>query len=206
MGEARRKAQERHILQQAAGEANLPALSSALQRLTNAASDHFGADCYIHSALAQAILARLGVPSIIVVGWAGWRVGEGDSDVILHAPMPNMPKQEGVPYHAWLEVGHNKMLDFSTHSLRIKAKQLDELDGGHTCVDWCPEYLYEPKKSVASLRDVSQGSAGAYYYERNPEMEERVVAAAEDLDVADIEALWMLYQNPDLVAFGPCSN
>ena len=65
----------------------LQRISSALRRLATAASRNHGSDCYIHSALAQVMLARLGIESKLVAGYAGWRLGNGDSDMVLHAPL-----------------------------------------------------------------------------------------------------------------------
>ena len=116
---------------------DLRRISSALRRLATAASGNLGSDCYIHAAIAQEILNRLGVSSKLVAGYAAWRVGNGDGDVILHAPMPNMPSQPGsVAYHMWLEVGKH-LIDFTTYQLRHKAIQRDKLDGGTTTVTWC---------------------------------------------------------------------
>lgn len=49
---------------------DLPRVSSALRRLATAASGNFGSDCFVHAAIAQKILARLGVESELVVGYA----------------------------------------------------------------------------------------------------------------------------------------
>jgi hypothetical protein len=182
---------------------DLPRLSSALHRLAVAASGNCGSDCYLHAAIAQAILDRLGVKAKIVAGHAAFRVGEGDSDVILHAPVPGMPYQPGaVAYHVWLEAfGH--IIDFTTYSLRIKADQLDVLDGGTTSVTWCPDYLFVPKASVSPMRDVIQLQAGLFHYLRVPALEAKIIAAAHLLDQDDVETAWLLYQNPDIQVFGP---
>lgn len=180
----------------------LQRISSALRRLTTAASQNHGSDCYIHSALAQDMLARLGVESKLVVGHAGWRVGNGDSDMVLHAPLPNMVPQPGIPYHVWLELdGH--ILDFTTYQLRLKAAQMDVLDGGKTNVIWCPDFLFALKKSISTLGSVIQKRAGMYYYERETELETRVIAASSPLDEDDLATAWLLYQNQSLQVFGP---
>lgn len=80
---------------------DLDLLSSALRRLATAASEKLGSDCYIHCALAQTILADFDIESRIVVGYAAWRVGNGDSDVIVHTPSPGMVYQhQALPFHA----------------------------------------------------------------------------------------------------------
>jgi hypothetical protein len=174
-----------------------------MRKLATAASESFGSDCYVHATIAQAILAKLGVEAKLVAGYAAWRVGNGDSDVILHAPAPGMVAQPGgIAYHVWLEVG-NKILDLTTYQLREKAAQLDELDGGSTHVTWCPIYLFVFKKSVSSLRDVTQLGAGLYYYSQEPAVEAKVMSTAPNLDEDDVETVWLLYQNQGMVVFGP---
>jgi len=134
MGEAKRRAEARKKQEEILQLVDFPRLAEALRKLATAASGNLGADCYIHTAIAQAILLRLGVNAKVVVGYAAWRVGPGDADVILHAPVPGMVAQfGGLAYHAWLEIGYN-IVDFTTYSLREKARQLDKLDGGHTAV------------------------------------------------------------------------
>ncbi len=139
----------------------------------------------------------------LVVGYAGWRVGPGDSDVVLHFPAPGMVVPENAaPYHAWLEIG-DQILDLTVYQVRTKAAHLDQLDGGRTTVDWCPEYLIASKKSVSPLRDVVQKQAGLFYYERVPAIESRIIRTAPVLDPDDVRAAWMLYQNPSCEVFGP---
>jgi hypothetical protein len=182
---------------------DLPRISSALRRLATAASGNLGSDCYIHAAIAQGMLNRLGVTSKLVAGYAAWRVGNGDGDVILHAPLPHMPPQpEAVAYHVWLEAG-NHLIDFTTYQLRRKALQMDKLDGGRTTVKWCPDYLFVPNKSVSPLLKVIQLRAGLYHYVRVPVLEDKIITAAPSLDEDDVAAAWLLYQNLGLRVFGP---
>lgn len=184
----------------------LQRISSALRRLTTAASRNHGSDCYIHSALAQVMLARLGIESKLVAGYAGLRVGPSSGDVIVHAPIPGMPVQPGgVAYHIWLELERRYLLDFSAYTLRLRSQQLDLLDGGTTIVTYCPEYIFAPKHSISTLQEVTQGEPGSYYYERIPDLEERIFSAANDLDSEDVELAWTLYNNPDVRVFGPNS-
>ena len=181
----------------------LPRLASTMKRLTKAASGNLGSDCYIHAAIAQSILSKLGVESRLTAGWAAWRVGPGDSDMITHAPVESIiPQPGGMIYHMWLEIG-SRILDLTTHSFRIKARHLDMLDGGHTTVVWCPDFLFVDKKSVTPLKDVIQHDAGMYYYSQQPAVEAIVIDGAPELDMDDVNAAWMLYQNQDMVAFGP---
>lgn len=180
----------------------LQRISSALRRLTTAASRNHGSDCYIHSALAQVMLAGLGIESKLVAGYAGWRVGNGDSDMVLHSPLPNMIPQPGIPYHVWLLLDEH-ILDFTTYQLRLKAAQMDELDGGKTNVVWCPDFLFAPKKSISPLGRVIQKRAGLYYYEREPNLEAKIISGASSLDEDDIAYAWLLYRNQEIQVFGP---
>lgn len=203
LGEAKRRALARKLVNTSDDQVILSKLSAALRRLCTAASSHFGSDCYGHASIAQEILARLGLQAKIIAGYAAWRVGNGDSDVIIHAPMVGMvPQPGGVAYHVWLEVADN-IVDFTSYQLRAKAAQLDALDGGTTTVIWCPDYLFVPKKSISSLRDVTQLKAGMYNYSREPEVEARIIQAAPEMDINDVQAAWLLYHNQELQVFGP---
>jgi hypothetical protein len=194
---------ETETLDEAVARVDLPRLSSAIRKLATAASANFGSDCYIHAAIAKAILEKLGVEALIVVGFAAFRVGDGDSDVITHSPTPGMVDQPGgVVYHVWLEIADN-ILDLSTYALREKAAQLDKLDGGHTTVTWCPDYVFAPKSSLSSMRDVIQLHAGLYHYSYEPDVADKIISAAPDLDEDDVNAAWLLYQNQEMAVFGP---
>jgi hypothetical protein len=182
---------------------DLPRISSALRRLCSAASGNLGSDCFIHAAIAQEMLTSLGVASKLVVGYAAWRVGNADGDVIIHAPLPNMPPQPGgVAYHVWLEI-NNHIVDFTTYQLRQKGLQMDALDGGSTTVKWCPEYLSVPKKSVSPLQAVIQLRAGKFFYKQVESIEKLIVSTALPLDDNDVNTAWMLFHNQELRVFGP---
>lgn len=203
MGEAKRRAQAREQLRVKIEQANLPRLSAAMRKLATAASSNFGSDCYGHAVISQEILRQVGVEAKLVVGYAAWRVGDGDTDVILHAPLPNMPPQPGgVAYHVWLEIGYH-ILDLTTYQLRTKAAHLDELDGGVTNVTWCPDYLFVPKKTISTIREVTQLHAGLYHYEQNPAVEAKIIQSTPIPDIEDVQAAWLLYQDQNLEVFGP---
>jgi hypothetical protein len=181
---------------------DLSHISSALRRLAKAACENIGSDCYIHAAIAQTMLARLGLSSKLVAGYAAWRVGKGDGDVILHAPLPHMPPQPGaVPYHVWLE-SNNHLIDFTTYQLSRKAAQMDKLNGGRTNVKWCPDYLAVPKKTVSPLHSVIQLRAGMFFYQQDAAIENVILSAAQPLDVDDVNTAWLLFLNQDLRVFG----
>lgn len=178
-------------------------VASSLRRLATAASSHLGSDCFIHAAIGQQLLNRLSIPTTLVAGFAAWRVGNGDGDVILHAPNPTAPTQSnGVAYHVWLELD-NFLIDFTTYQLRFKAAQLDALDGNTTSVKWCPEHLYAHRCTLSSLKHVIQKKAGLYFYLRNEEIESLIFSSAPTIDTDDVETAWLLYLNPDLQVFGP---
>lgn len=181
----------------------LSQISSALRRLATAASSQFGGDCYLHSALAQNLLAHLGFEPRLTVGHAAWRVNNAGPDTIVHLPLPDMPPQPGgIAYHVWLELG-DYLLDYTTYQLRQKVASLNALDGGTTKVRWNPPYLFVPKSSVSPLRDVIQLRVGLYYYARVVELEARVIAASSPLDDDDLATVWLLYRNQELQLFGP---
>jgi len=205
MGQAKRRAEMREQNEQALGKVDIPRLAGAIRRLSTAASAHFGSDCFMHAALVQAFLAEYGVKADLVIGFAAWRVGEGNGDVITHAPMPNLQLQPGgAPYHVWLEIGRH-IFDTTTYQLQTKAEDLDRLDGGHTTVDWCPDFLFVEKRTVSSLSKVAQERAGMYYYEANDIVAKQVLEASKGIDQEDLAILKMLYGAPDLVVMGPNS-
>jgi len=204
MGEAKRRAAAKERFNRLINAADLPRISSALRRLTTAASGQVGGDCFVHSAIGKEILKRVGVESEMTCGFHAVRVGPSSGDVIVHAPLPGMPAQPcAVPYHVWLELEGRYLLDFSSHALREKSRQLDMLDGGTTIVTYCPEYIFAPKHTISTLREVTQGDAGLYYYERIPDLEAQIFGAANELDSEDVELAWLLYNNPDLNVLGP---
>lgn len=196
------QAKQRATLKDHVSTYNFAAVASAVRRLSVAASSHLGSDCYMLSALAQELLKRDGVFAQLRAGYAGWRCGSGDSDVILHCPTGSIPPQCGVVYHVWLEIVDH-IFDVTTFSLPQKARELDLLDGGSTTVDWHPDYLFVPKSTVSSVRDVVQKHAGLYFYERQSQVEHLIFGVAPDLDPEDVDAALTLYQHQDMVVLGP---
>lgn len=206
MGEAKRRRDAAKQVD-AGLVSELERVASAVRRLCTAASGKFGADCILHARLAQALLARRAISSSVIAGFAAWRVGDGDGDVIVHAPVAGMPppkSERELPFHAWVEV-NGLICDATTYQLPRKATELDQLDGGSTTVSWAPLQLVAPTSFVSSLRSVSVGNAGAYYYERVAAVEKRIFADFHPLDEQDVGAAWLLYQHPDMHALGPNS-
>ena len=183
-------------------------LAASLQKLTTSASAHPGADCMLHALLAQRILQEQGMATRLVVGEAAWRIGPGDGDVITHSPRFGGYAADGVkalPFHAWLECG-DSIIDFTTHSLRLKATQLDEFDGGTTNVAWCPQYLVMDRKVTKTVREVTQAdSEGVACYREIPELYELVSEGGllPQPDEGDVDALRIVFRNPDMQVFGP---
>lgn len=86
-------------------ENTLQRIADAVQKLSIASSELYGGDCYLHGALSQKLLEMNNIDSRIVVGFAAWRVGDGDGDVITHRPQPGVALAPGsAPYHVWLEI------------------------------------------------------------------------------------------------------
>ena len=209
MGEAKQRRALRASQDQAAKEVDMARVARAVNRLCQAASVEQGADCILQADLARHLLLRLGVESQVVGGAAAWRLGEGDGDVISHVPAPGtnvslagLTKQ--IAFHAWLRVGTN-LFDVTTADLRLKAQQLDEQDGGHTTVDWAPDFLFVPYAQVSSYREVAQGHAGLFFYQEDAAMtrvvRERIESVPQDDDA--LAMLWVAYQNPDAMIMGP---
>lgn len=203
MGEAKSRAEACTKQNESLAAVDIPRLAAAIRKLATAASGHLGSDCYIHAAIAKEILGRLGVEASLKVGSSGFRVGNGNSDVILHKLTPGMvPQPGGIAYHVWLQIG-DYIFDPTLYQLPSKAKALDELDGGHTDVIWAPDYLLAHIKSISPLKDVIQLHAGCYYYAEEPDVADLVLSNAPELDMGDVEVAWTLYQNENIQVFGP---
>lgn len=207
MGEAKRR--QREQANQLEGFLKVvPSVGETLRKISLAASDNFGADCFLHAELGRELLKDLGFECRRVVGYAAWRVGKGDGDVISHTKMAQgflPPNAEGFAYHAWLEYLGQIVVDFTTYQLAHKAASLDAMDGGTTAVEWCPDMLVIPKKDLHSYRDVAQKNAGMAHYEEVPglalTLEENFKLDAEDLRIAQL-----IMANPGVEVLGPCTD
>lgn len=201
MGDAKRRAAGAQVIDPEV----IRRCAVAVQKLCMAASTHLGADCWTHAAIGKALLERVGIRAEIVGGEAAWRVGEGDGDVIQHGGF-GQPVQHGgpqaLPYHAWLEVS-GRILDLTTYLLPDKAQQLDAMDGGHTTVSWCPDYLFVEKVVGRSMPEVRQQHAGLFHYRRDLAIEGRLKRASVPPEEGEIAAAWIIFQNPDITVAGP---
>lgn len=180
-------------------------VSIAIHKLAAAASSHLGRDCYMHSELGRELLADCGFQASRVVGFAAWRVGSGNGDVISHTPYAqgHLPAGvKGFAYHAWLDCS-GFVVDFTTYQLRLKARELDAMDGGRTTVSWCPAFLLLPRSSIRSYKEVAAAHhAGVAYYEARPELE-RTLRTQFTLDPQDLHAARVILANPGITVLGP---
>ena len=162
----------------------------------------------LHAKMAQSILHEEGVSTRLVVGEAAWRIGSGDGDVITHSLSVGGYAPVGVKalaYHAWLETDES-IIDFSTHSLRVKASQLDALDGGKTNVAWCPPYLVIDRSKSTSLKEVAQAaSEGVVWYQEHPGLHEFISknGITKEADPQDRMLLRLIFDQPNIAVFGP---
>jgi hypothetical protein len=132
--------------------------------------EHYGdraiSEClYVARALAEKLPG-----STVVGGYAAWRVGMGDGDVVVHHPSVGGYAPSGAvlagAMHAWVELGP-VIIDATTYTLAKKLHELDRLDGRRSLCLWAPQGLVTAH-SKATLHNVRQGyQAGAYYYERD---------------------------------------
>ena len=203
MGEAARTKKHAQAqfttLQEAVGR-----VSAVLIKLASAASAHLASDCFLHAYLGKALLEDLGIQSELRAGYAAWRVGAGDSDVIAHVnglpghlPVGVM----GFPYHVWLKSGAF-LIDFTTYLLPQKAKALDKADGGQTTVEWNPLVLLLPHEQIVSFRSVARHpDAGVVYYERIEDVEQLVFSMAV-CDQSDLAVARLLLAEPEMRVIG----
>lgn len=202
MGEAKRKKESAQSLS-AIPDDVLNRVSAAIRKVASAASSQFGGDCYFHAAAAQQLLKEQGFETSLVIGEAAWRVGDGDGDVISHVLSNQTILMPGAfPYHTWLRYGY-QVLDFTTYQLEEKAAQLDALDGQHTTVDWCPDYLNISQKETSSYEDTAQGLQGIFYYREMPSLKMELDKLARPIEEEDMISLRIVYNNPNMHVVGP---
>lgn len=205
MGEAKRRKAVLSDFEESSFMEACAKVSSALRRLAEAASAHLGGDCFLHAALGQRLMADLGFAMDIQVGFAAWRVGPGDGDVVAHTNNTTSYLPAGVAgaaYHAWLTHGHY-VVDFTAYQLPRKASELDALDGGRTLVRWAPEYLALRRDQLRTYKQVAMAPLeGVAYYEMNLGLQRKVMTGFT-LDEDDLATARILLANQDLQAIGP---
>lgn len=184
-------------------------VAQAMSSVSIAASSSLGKDCATHAAHCQALLRRLGLETRYVIGYAGWRVGPKDGDLLIHHPAHvHSVGENAAVYHAWLEIGnpesrHRWIIDFTTYQIPIKLAELDALDGIQSSVTWAPEFLLIQAAETFPLARVIQEKAGMSYYEANLSLERKLLETAKPLDEEDAMVIWMKYQNPEMRVIGP---
>jgi hypothetical protein len=102
---------------------DMPRLAAIVRNVASAISCSPGGDCYLHALIGMNILITLGVECRLTAGYAAWRVGNGNHDVLVHHPSVvtySNGARLGFPYHTWIEVG-NHILDFTTYHFHLKA-------------------------------------------------------------------------------------
>lgn len=205
MGEAKRRKAHQQETDQALKDVDMRRVASAVSKLCRASSDQLGSDCLTQAGLAQYVLKQLGIESTLEIGYAAWRVGPGDGDVITHLPLPNVAQisPRHVPYHAWLRVG-SKIFDVTTSDLQYKARQLDALDGGSTTVQWAPPFLFVDPSEVSALEKVTQDTPGLFFYRPDSTLRRLILSEKDQIvDDRDAKLAWIIYQNPETAVLGP---
>lgn len=124
-------------------------------------------------------------------------------DCYLHAELGKVLLADlGFPFHAWLESG-DWLVDLTTYQFEKKCRELDAADGGHTQLNWRPDYLLLQRKDLKSYKEVARAPDGPLaYYEERPELEATLRKDAV-LDPSDVAAARLLLTNPELSVLGP---
>lgn len=205
MGEARR----RRLARESATSELEPAVkqvTDALRKLCMASSQHFGRDCHLHTWLAQGLFRDLGFETQIQAGYAAWRVGEGNQDVLAHAPeadevVPDDP-QKSLMYHAWLGYG-DLIVDVTLYQIGRKVRELDAMFGGHTHIRWAPDYVIVRPDEIRTIEELAQSyRPGDLYYSRRPRVEQVLNDARNVFDPQDLEMARLVMRNPKMYVAG----
>jgi hypothetical protein len=182
-------------------------VSNAVRKLVTATGTHLGSDCYEHAELSRLLLSDIGFETRRIVGFASWRVGPGPDDVVGHTPYleSHLPPgaDKGFPYHAWLDYAGLLVIDCTTYLLSHKAQMLDALDGGHTEVVWCPDFLLLSRKEIRTHNElVLARSPGLVHYDAHPELDP-IVSSRFTVDPVDLQVARMILRNPNMNVVGP---
>ena len=175
-------------------------VSTAVRKLTKVVRNFpLTQGCYIFAYVGQALLKRFHIDAEIHLGYAGWRLGPNSDDAVLHYPSHHTTAIQGsklwFAYHAWL-CFEGSIVDLTTFQLRMKAKELDGVEGVHTTVTWCPGYLVLPLTSVLTLSEFRNSTTpGAAYYARRPQIES-FVKETEKIDRELIQIGNLLLSRP----------
>lgn len=207
MGQAQKRKQAIKAL-----AADVQLIAHAMRQVIGATTEGYGADCVAYALTGAEVLRRMGHDANAVAGSAAWRVGPGSGDAITHAvelhetgPGVYSPahSDNAAVFHAWIEVGTH-YVDFTTFSLRDKAKQLDAADGMVTVVEWCPDYLVVDRQSCLPLDAVPAGlREGLYSYVRHAHVEKAILGEVKEFDTDTFASMVQMLarSGPQAVAF-----
>ena len=203
MGEAKLRARREAAERARFDSIDFARIAAAVRKLMTAASAQPGSDALQHADLARHLLSLEGLDADVAIGFAAWRVGPGDGDVVIHGgghdPSVTIVRQRDneLAYHAWVETGGH-VFDVTTYQLAAKAADLDRLDGRTTTVNWSPDFVLLPRAEIASFVRVRQETAGLMYYERDAYLQAVVRNRAIEFDPQDIAAVELVYRNPGI--------
>lgn len=198
MGEAKQRAQREAAQRASFDSVDFARVAAAVRALMAEASTIPALDALAHARLARHLLHRAGLVSDLTIGFAAWRVGPGDGDIIAYGGGDDAAvdtvrtKAETAQYHAWLETGGH-VFDVATYQLARKAAEFDRHRGKSIRVTWCPDFVLVPKASLASFARVRQAVVGLMYYERDAFLQSVVGTGSGELDarqVGDIERVY----------------
>lgn len=207
MGQAQKRKQAIKAL-----AADVESIAHAMRQVIGASTRGHGADCVAYALAGAEVLRRMGHDARAVAGSAAWRVGPGVGDVLSHAPelhgssvgafSPALAMNAAM-FHAWIEVG-SRYVDFTTFTMRDKAKQLDIADGMVTVVKWCPDFLVVDRQSCLPLEAVPAGlREGLYAYVRHEHVEKVILGEVKDFDSDTFASMVQMLarSGPQAVAF-----
>jgi len=159
-------------------------VATAVRAWGCAYSEFPGQDCVMLSHIARRLFADLGITVEVCVGYAAWRVGPAEFEVVGHVPEP-WEAESGL-HHAWVEY-ETLIVDITTFQIVRKVRDLDADLKRKTTIDWCPpDYLIASPQEIRSFDDVCNGtSPGWFYYERRRELE---TTLQNKLDTVALEA------------------
>lgn len=199
MGESKRKKlASAMLIEKRCDRQLLEKVAPAIRKVVGAMTGAHGADCLIYAAVGARALSLMGVDAKMVAGSAAWRVAPADGAVLMHAielasgapalfsPSPRDVDAavKGALFHAWIEVA-DEVIDFTTFALRDKARLLDEADGQHTEVLWCPDFLVKPRNEFDTFKKLVEGfTTGACCYVRHESIEKLVFQDICEEDIA----------------------
>lgn len=118
---------------------------------------------------AQVLLAEHGIDTTIIKGEAAFRVGNSELANVAFVSETHGMQVFGHPdnlFHYWLKDDSNRILDFSTFTLKDVVADLDKKERVKkpTKVTWCPDYLYVKNSECASLHKVRFGKNDKLFF------------------------------------------